>query len=63
MVTEDSKGPSINFVGRRGGGGLTNCLCKYISVCSKLVYGWGRGSKIGKNLAYVVYGWSLNKGW
>ena len=42
------KGPSINYVGRRGGGGLAKCLCYYISLCSKLDY--GGGSKIGKIL-------------
>ena len=33
-----------------GGGGLAKCLCYYISLCSKLAYGGGGGSKIGKIL-------------
>ena len=32
-------GPSINYVGMRGGGGLAKCPCYYISLCSKLAYG------------------------
>ena len=50
-----SKGPSINYVGRRGGGGLAKCLCYYISLCSKLAYEGGGGSKIGKILpTYII---------
>ena len=52
-------GPSINYVSRRGGRGLAKCLCYYISLCSKVAYGGGRGVKNWQNLAYVVYGWSL----
>ena len=32
------------------GRGLAKCLCYYISLCSKLAYGGGGGSKIGKIL-------------
>ena len=39
-----NKGASINYVSRRGGGGLAKYLC------SKFAYGGGRGSKIGKIL-------------
>ena len=49
------KGASINYLGRRGGGGLAKCLCYYISLCSKLVYGGGRGVKNLQNPVYVVY--------
>ena len=35
---ECATGPSINYVGRREGGGLAKCLCYYISLCSKLAY-------------------------
>ena len=41
-------GPFINYVDKQGGGELAKCLCYYISLCSKLVYGGGRGSKIFK---------------
>ena len=34
----------------RGEGGLAKCLCYYISLCSKLAYGGGGGSKIGEIL-------------
>ena len=54
------KGASINYVSRQGGGwGLGKCLCYYISLCSKVAYGGGRGVKNWQNLAYVVYGWPL----
>ena len=56
MTFEMGWGPSINYVGRRGGGGLAKCLCYNISLCSKLAYGGGRGVKNWQNLAYVVYG-------
>ena len=39
------KGPSINFIGRRGGRGVNKCLCYYISLCSKLAYGGGKGGQ------------------
>ena len=29
----------------RGEGGLAKCLCYYISLCSKLAYGGGRGGQ------------------
>ena len=53
------KGPSINYVSRRGGS--AKCLCYYISLCSKLAYegGWWRRVKKLQNLAYVVYGCTL----
>ena len=35
---------------QEGGGGLAKCLCYFISLCSKLAYVGGRGSKIGKIL-------------
>ena len=38
------------------GRGLAKCLCYYISLCSKLAYGGGRGVKNWLNFAYVVYG-------
>ena len=41
-----------------GGGGLSKCLCYYISLCIKLAYGGG-GIKNWRNQAYVVYGCSL----
>ena len=41
-------GPFINYVGRRGG--LAKCLCYCISLCIKLVYRGGGGSKISKIL-------------
>ena len=53
-----TKRPSVNYVGGRGGG-VNKCLCYFISLCSKLAYGGGRGVKNWQNLAYVVYGWSL----
>ena len=28
-----------------GGGGLAKCLCYYISLCSKVAYGGGRGGQ------------------
>ena len=41
-------------------GGLAKCLCYYISLCSKVAYGGGRGGvKNWQNLAYVVYGCPL----
>ena len=43
------KGPSINYVGRRGKGGLAICLYYYISLCSKLADGGGRGQKMAKS--------------
>ena len=40
------KGASLNYVGRRWReGGLAKCLCYYISLCSKLAYGGGRGGQ------------------
>ena len=55
-----SEGASINYVGRRGGGGLSKCLCDYISLCSNFAYEGGGGEvKNWQNLAYVVYGWPL----
>ena len=39
----------------RGEGGLAKCLYYYISLCSKLVYGGGKGVKNWQNLAYIVW--------
>ena len=44
-----SKGASINYVGRRGGGVLAKCLCYYISLCNKLAYEGGGGQKLVKS--------------
>ena len=52
-------GPSINYVSRRGGGRLAKCLFYFISLCSKLAYGGGKGVKNWQNLSYLVYEWSL----
>ena len=41
-------GASINYVGRRRGGGLVKCICYDVSLCHKLAF--GGGSKIGKIL-------------
>ena len=38
---------------RQARGGLAKCLCYYISLCSKLVY--GVGVKNLQNPVYVVY--------
>ena len=38
-----------------GEGVFAKCLCYYISLCSKLVYGGGRGVKNLQNPVFVVY--------
>ena len=55
LVTILLKGPFINYVDKPGGGGLAKCLGYYISLCSKLVCGGGRGVKNLQNPVYVVY--------
>ena len=55
---ELDKGPSINNVGNREGGGVKN-YSKLPTDSSKKLPTWGRVvSKSGK-IADVVYGWSL----
>ena len=39
--------------GRGGPGGLAKCLCYYISLCSKVADGGGRGVKNWQNLADI----------
>ena len=51
------KGPYTNYVNKQGGGGFAKCLCYYISLCCKLVYGGGRGVKNLQSLVYVVCVW------
>ena len=52
-----TKGPSINYVSRRGGGGLAKCLCYYISLCSKAAFGGGRGGqKLAKSCQQFMDG-------
>ena len=47
------KGPYTNYIDKHGGEGFAKCLCYYISLCSKLVYGGERGVKNLQNLVYV----------
>ena len=53
------KGVSKKLRRQVKGRGFAKCLFYYISLCSKLAYGGGRGVKNWQNLAYVVYVWSL----
>ena len=51
----------INYVGRRGGGGLAKCLYYDISLCSKHAFGGGGGSNIGKILPTLFMDGPINQ--
>ena len=57
-----SRGPYTNYVGKQGGERFAKCLSYYISLCSKLVCGGGRGVKNSQNLVYAVCVWPLIAG-